>query len=74
MEEQTIAENVGRGGARVMTSLPVVKGAVLRLEEVDGDFQVRAEIRNIYIGSDHIPRLNLRFVDAAALDRLRGLV
>jgi hypothetical protein len=74
MEEQTIAENIGRGGARVMTSLPVVKGDVLKLEEVDGDFQVRAEIRNIYIGPDHIPRLNLRFLDAAAPDRLLGLV
>ena len=73
MEEQTIAENIGRGGARVMTSLPVVKGDVVRMEELDGDFQVRAEIRNIYIGSDHIPRLNLRFVDAAAPDRLLGL-
>jgi hypothetical protein len=73
MEEQTIAENIGRGGAQVMTSLPVVKGDAVRLEEVDGDFQVRAEIRNIYIGSDHIPRLNLRFVDAAAPDRLLGV-
>jgi len=72
IEEQTIAENIGRGGARVMTSLPVAKGDVLRLEEVDGDFQVRAEIRNVYIGSDHIPRLNLRFLDAAAPDRLLG--
>lgn len=72
IEEQTIAENIGRGGARVMTSLTVVKGDVIRLEEVDGDFQVRAEIRNIYIGPDHIPRLNLRFLDAAAPDRLLG--
>jgi len=73
IEEQTIAENIGRAGARVMTSLPVVKGDVLKLEEVDGDFQVRAEVRNIYIGADHIPRLNLRFLDAAAPDRLLGL-
>lgn len=72
IEEQTIAENIGRGGARVLTSLPVVKGDVIRMEEVDGDFQVRAEICNIYIGPDRIPRLNLRFVDAAAPDRLLG--
>jgi PilZ domain len=71
--EQTIAENIGRGGVRVMTSLPVSKGDVLRLEEIDGDFQARAEIRNIYIGADHIPRLNLRFLDAAAPDRLLGV-
>lgn len=72
LEEQTIAENIGRGGARVLTSLPVVKGDVVRLEEVDGDFRTRAEIRNIYIGPDHIPRLNLRFLEAAAPDRLLG--
>ena len=72
LEEQTIAENIGRGGARVLTSLPVVKGDVVRVEEVDGDFTVRAEICNIYIGRDHIPRLNLRFLDAAAPDRLLG--
>jgi hypothetical protein len=74
VEEQTIAENIGRGGARVMTSLAVTKGDVLRMEEVDGDFQVRAQICNVYIGPDHIPRLNLRFLDAAAPDRLLGLV
>jgi len=72
IEEQTIAENIGRGGARVLTSLPVVRGDVIRLEEVDGDFQARAEICNIYIGPDRIPRLNLRFMDAAAPDRLLG--
>jgi PilZ domain-containing protein len=72
LQEQTIAENIGRGGARLLTSLPVVKGDVVRLEEVDGDFRVRAEICNIYIGPDHIPRLNLRFLDAAAPDRLLG--
>jgi hypothetical protein len=69
-EEMTIAENIGRGGARVLTSLPVAKGEVVELEEVGGAFHTRAEVRNILIGADNIPRLNLRFLDRAAPDHL----
>jgi len=43
---------------------------VLEVEELQGTFHTRAEIRNIYIGKDNIPRLNLRFLDADAPDRL----
>jgi hypothetical protein len=69
-EERTIAENIGKGGARVLTSMPVDKGEVLWVEEVDGPFRTRAEVKNIYIGPDSIPRLNLSFLDAQAPDRL----
>jgi hypothetical protein len=69
-EEMTIAENIGRGGARVLTSLPVAKGEVVELEEVGGPFHTRAEVRNIFIGPDKIPRLNLRFLDRQAPDYL----
>jgi PilZ domain len=65
-EERTIAENIGRGGARVLTSMPVAKGEVVELEEVGGTFHTRAEVRNILIGADRIPRLNLRFLDRTA--------
>jgi hypothetical protein len=60
-EELTVAENLGRWGARVLTSLPVSKGEFVHVREVGGDYQSRAEIRNVYIGRDGIPRLNLRF-------------
>jgi hypothetical protein len=60
-EELTVAENLGRWGARVLTSLHVSKGEVVEVSEVGGDFRTRAEIRNVYIGKDSIPRLNLRF-------------
>jgi hypothetical protein len=70
LEEITIAENIGRGGARVLTSLPVLRGEVVELEEVGGSFHTRAEIRNIFIGPDKIPRLNLRFLDRQAPDHL----
>ena len=45
------------------TTLPVVKGAILQVEEIDGDFKTRAEVRNISIGADGHPRLNLLFLD-----------
>ena len=53
-----------------MTTLPVAKGEIVILEEMGGDFRTRAEIRNVYIGQDRIPRLNLRFLDLEAPDRL----
>jgi hypothetical protein len=71
-EERTIAENISRGGARVLTSMAVAKGEVLMVEEIDGDFRSRAEVRNVYIGPDSIPRLNLQFLDGEAPERLAG--
>lgn len=69
-QEHTVAENLGKGGARVLTSMPVVKGEIILVEEVGGPFRTRAEIRNIFIGKDKIPRLNLKFLDGEAPDRL----
>lgn len=70
VEEQTIAENIGKGGARVLTSLDIAKGEVVEIQEVGGSFRARAEVRNAYVGQDHIPRLNLCFLDAEAPARL----
>jgi hypothetical protein len=53
-EELTIAENLGRWGARVLTSLPLAKG-----EQVD----------IVDVGEDRIPRLNVKFTSQAP-DRL----
>jgi PilZ domain len=69
-EERTVAENLGRQGARVLTSLKVSKGDVLMVEELTGEFRSRAAIRNIYVGPDRIPRLNLQFLDSEIPDRL----
>jgi hypothetical protein len=63
-EERTLTENVGRGGVRVMTGMPVAKGEVLVVEGPNGDTPLKAEIRNLYIGQDGVPRLNLCFLDA----------
>jgi serine/threonine protein kinase len=70
-EERTIAENISRSGARVMTSMTTVgAGDIVQLQEIGGGFQTRAEVRNAYVGRDNIRRLNLRFVDGPAPDRL----
>lgn len=70
-EERTVAENLGKGGARVMTSLPLAKGEIVIVEEMGGgSFKTRAQVCNVYIGEDRVPRLNLHFLDAEAPDRL----
>ena len=53
-----------------MTSLPVEKGEILLVEDAAGRFSLRAEIRNVFIGKDGVPRLNLRFIDGQAPDGL----
>jgi hypothetical protein len=71
MEETTIAEDVSLRGAQVKAStLPVVKGAMLQVAEVGGDWKTRAEVRSISIGQDGHPRLHLLFLDASAPERL----
>jgi len=70
-EERTIAENVGRGGARVLTTMgTLVPGDLVQIEEIGGSFKTRAEVRGRYVGSDGIRRLNLKFLDRQAPDYL----
>jgi hypothetical protein len=69
-EEQTVTENVGRGGARVPTTLPVAKGEKVIVSDLSRSVSAEAVIRNVYIGTDHVPRLNLCFPDPAGLERL----
>jgi hypothetical protein len=69
-EELTVADNVGRGGARVMTSLSFRVGDVILLQEAGGGFATRAEVRGITRVQTSIDRLHLRFVDRQAPDRL----
>ncbi len=70
-EERTVAENIGRGGARVFTSISsIAPGDIVHLEQIDGPFKTRAEVRGIYFGKDKLRRLNLHFVDSPAPDYL----
>jgi hypothetical protein len=69
-EEQTVTENLCRGGARVTTGMGVNKGEMVVVEDPAGTFSTRAEIRNVFIGKDGVPRLNLCFVSGEATERL----
>ena len=69
-EELTVADNVGRGGARVMTTLVFGEGSVILLQEAGGGFATRAEVRGITRIQPGTDRLHLRFVDREAPERL----
>jgi hypothetical protein len=69
-EELTVADNVARGGARVMTSLTFRVGDVVLLQEAGGGFATRAEVRGITRVQTAVDRLHLSFVDRQAPDRL----
>jgi hypothetical protein len=69
-EEQTVTENLSRGGVRVMTSLPVAKGERLVVEDLARTFRARAEIASLFIGKDGVPRLNLHFLNGGAPEAL----
>jgi hypothetical protein len=70
-EERSIAENVREREIDVkVTSLPVLRGAVITVEEVAGDFRSRSEVRAISIGADGVPHLSLFVLDAPVPPRL----
>lgn len=63
-EERTITEDVSLGGASVRTTLPLARGELVRLAEMDGPFQASAVVQNISRGADRITRVNLQFMNA----------
>jgi hypothetical protein len=70
LEEQTVSENVSRGGARVFTTLPVSAGEALTVTDLDERVATEAVVRHVYVGPDRVTRLNLQFSDLAGFDRL----
>lgn len=66
LQERTTTENLGLGGALVVTALPVASGDTLLVEEIGGSFRARAEVTDVSVGKDAVPRLNLRFLDPAS--------
>ena len=63
-EELIRAEDVSRGGARVVVRMPLAEGEIIFVHGWDGAFQSRAEVRRVYIGDDGEPRLGISFMDA----------
>jgi hypothetical protein len=69
-EELTVADNISRGGARVMTTLQFQVGDIVLLQEASGGFATRAEVRGISNAQPTIDRLHLQFIDRQAPDRM----
>lgn len=69
-QELTVTDDIGRGGAKLRTALPIAKGELIDLEAVDRTFLIHAMVRNVTTGSDHMLRLHVEFVEALAADRV----
>jgi hypothetical protein len=69
-EELTVADNVSRGGARMMTTLSFQPGDVILVQEAGGGFATRAEVRDVTRSQPTTERLHLKFLDRKAPDRL----
>ena len=70
-EERSIAEDVKeRTAVARTTKLPVLKGAMITVAEVDGEYKTRAQVANVTIGKDGSPRLELLFLDEPVPERL----
>jgi hypothetical protein len=67
--ERTLTEDLGPGGARVPTSLPIGVGERLVLD-VPGVCTVWASVQGVSLGDDGVPRLSLAFLDADAADHV----
>jgi hypothetical protein len=69
--ETTIAEDISRSGARVLTTLPIGRGESVEVVELGpGGFRCSAQVQGVFVGPDKVPRLNLVFVGGEAPERL----
>lgn len=59
--ENTVTENLSRGGAAVFTSLNLERGRFVKLRTSDG-VEMMAVVRNRVVGADGIARLHLQFI------------
>lgn len=60
--ETTVLEDFSGQGARVQSEFDAAVGQTLEIDEAEGAFCVRAEVRGSYVGADGARRLHLRFL------------
>jgi len=60
--ETTLLEDYSAGGAKVQSKFDAKVGQTLEIDESEGVFTARAEVRGSYVGPDGIRRLHLRFL------------
>jgi hypothetical protein len=69
-EELTVTDNLGRGGARIRTTLELKPGDLVYVRENAGGFETRAEVCGTSRGADGVCRLHLRFLDGRSPNHL----
>jgi len=61
--ESTVTENISLSGAAVFSMMKVEKGAFVRVKSEQYKVSIISVVRGKHLGSDHIPRLHLEFID-----------
>ena len=70
-EERTVANNIARHGARVLTTMTTLGvDDLVVVQEVGTDFQARSAVRHASTGKDNVHRIGVEFLDWPAPDRL----
>jgi hypothetical protein len=64
-EERTHAEELGPGGARLVTGLPLLSNERIWIEEQSGGFASWAEVRSVATGADGQRRVGIEFLTEA---------
>ena len=61
--ESTVTENISLSGAAVFSMLNVEKGTFVRVKSEQYNVSIISVVRGKHLGTDHIPRLHLEFID-----------
>ncbi|MBN2368953.1 MAG: PilZ domain-containing protein [Vicinamibacteria bacterium] len=59
--EQSVTEDLSRGGACLPTAQSIVAGEEIVIEEIGGAYRTEAVVRSIHVGKDGVARLHVRF-------------
>jgi PilZ domain len=65
-QETTVLEDFSAHGAKVQSRHQPKAGQTLEIDESEGVFRARAEVRGSYVGADGVRRLHLRFLPPPA--------
>lgn len=61
--EDTVTENISIGGAAVFSTLVLNVGDIVKVTARQYNLTLSAEVRNVRVGTDGLPRIHLRFTD-----------
>ncbi len=63
VSENTVTESLSLSGAAVFSMLNVEKGSFVRVKSEQHNASIISVVRGKHLGTDHIPRLHLEFID-----------